>query len=406
MPRLRTPHADALAAEGVVFDRYFATAPLCSPSRGAMLTGCYPHVNGLMGLVNCGWDLPDRLPTLPQLLGAAGYETYLFGFHHEKRDPRRMGYADRVQAEGPYHAEAVVPLVCDFLAQVGRGARRRPFAAVVGLSEVHRPFRHPRYVPDDPARVAVPGWLPDDPRVRQDLAELHGLIAAADTGLGRLTEALGRAGLAERTLVLFTCDHGIAFPRAKSTLYDAGIGIALVARWPGVLPAGVRCDALLSNVDLAPSLLVAVGAQVPGHMNGRPFWGAVPGACGPGSPAWVPREAVFAEKTYHDEYDPMRAVRTARWKYVRSFEPRPELVLPADIAASLSAEVPALAAATRRPRAPEELYDVLDDPDELRNLAGAAGYAGVLVEMRSRLDAWMRETDDPLLRGPVPDAAG
>lgn len=394
---LRTPNIDRLAAEGAVCTRYFATAPLCSPSRGAIFTGCYPHSNGLMGLVNRGWDMPDRTATLPQLLREAGYVSYLFGLHHEKKDPRRMGYDHVPQGRSPHHASAVLPGVAEFLHGAREATRGNPFLAVAGLSEVHRPFKSPRYIPADPATVDVPGFLPDHPGVREDLADLAGLVETVDEQLGTVLDALADTGLDRRTLVVLTTDHGIAFPRAKSTLYDAGIGTALIARFPGVIPAGASVDALLSNVDLLPTLLTVGGHEVPAHVQGRSFWPLLLGQSGRGD------EAVFAEKTYHDAYDPKRAVRTDRWKYIHNFEAGPELLLPADIAASPSA--PAVADVADRARAEEELYDLQADPFERDNLASELAHGAILAEMRNRLRGWMEATEDPLLRGPVPDAA-
>jgi len=433
---LRTPHLDRLAADGAVLTRYFATAPLCSPSRGSMLTGCYPHANGLMGLVNRGWDMPDRTPTLPQLLRDAGYITYLFGFQHEKRDARRSGYDHLLQVRGPHHAASILPSVAEFLHGARESTRGNPFLAVVGLSEVHRPFQHARYEPQDPAGVDVPGFLPDEPAVRRDLGELAGMVQAVDEQMGLLLDTLADTGLDRQTLVMLTTDHGIAFPRAKSTLYDAGLGTALLARLPGVIPAGTVVDALLSNIDLLPTLLEAAGREAPAHVQGRSFWGLLRGPAPAGAPPpparapgplpglaglaglkgaaaagtppaavpAAPRTAIFAEKTWHDSYDPIRAIRTERWKYIRNFEARPELVLPADIAASPSAEVPEIAAALQRPRAPEELYDLGADPWETHNLAGVAAHEAVRAELAGRLQAWMQETQDPLLAGPIPDA--
>lgn len=396
VPGLETPNIDRLAAAGAMCTRYFATAPLCSPSRGCLLTGCYPHTNGLMGLVNRGWDMPDHTPTLAQLLRDAGYVSYLFGLHHEKKDPRRMGYDHVPPARGPNHAETVLPSVAEFLHGAREATRGSPFLAVAGLSEVHRPFKQERYTAADPAAVAVPAYLPDHPGVREDLADLAGLVHAVDDALGTVLDALTDTGLDRRTLVLLTTDHGIAFPRAKSTLYDAGIGTALLARWPGVIPSGAAVDALLSNVDLLPTLLAAAGREIPAHVQGRSFWPLLLGEAGTGD------EAVFAEKTYHDAYDPKRAVRTDRWKYIRNFEPGPELVLPADIAASPSAA--AVADVAERPRADEELYDLQADAWERHNLAQDLKHGATVGEMRGRLLRWMEETGDPLLTGPVPDA--
>ena len=397
---LRTPHIDRLAAEGTVLERYFATAPLCSPSRGSILTGTYPHENGLMGLVNRGWDMPDRTPTLPQRMRDAGYATYLFGFQHEKKDPRRSGYDHLHQVRGPHHAAAVIPSLVEFLHGARDATRGGPFLAVAGLSEVHRPFRNPRYEPQAPEAVDVPGFLPDVPAVRQDLADLGGLVHAVDEQVGLLLDTLADTGLERRTLVVLTTDHGIAFPRAKSTLYDAGIGTALLARLPGTVRAGARVDALLSNVDLLPTLVEAAGSAPPAGIAGRSFWGHL--RSGGGEPP--AREEIFAEKTWHDAYDPRRAVRTERWKYIRNFEPGPDLVLPADIAAAPSATAPEVVEAQDRDRAAEELYDVVADPWERRNLAGLPAHSAVREACAARLRTWMESTGDPLLQGPIPDA--
>jgi N-sulfoglucosamine sulfohydrolase len=395
---LETPNLDRLAAEGAVLGRYFAAAPLCSPSRGSIITGCYPHQHGLMGLVNRGWDMPDRTPTLAQRLREAGYATYLFGFQHEKRDARRSGYDHLHHVRGPHRAAEVVPSFVEFLHGAREATRGGPFLAVIGVSEVHRPFVSEHYQPLRPAGVDVPAFLPDRPAVREDLAALGGLVSALDAGVGQVLDALEDTGQDRRTLVVFTTDHGLPFPRAKSTLYDAGLGTALLCRLPGAVPAGRRVDALLSNVDLLPTLLEAAGLPPPQDVAGRSFWSLLRGAAGAG------REEVFAEKTWHDAYDPMRAVRTERWKYIRNFAPGPELLLPADIAAAPSATVPEVVAALGRARAEEELYDLAADPCERVNLAADPEHAAVLRGLAARLQAWMEETGDPLLRGPIPDA--
>src|SRR5919201_968355 len=199
---LRTPEADRLAASGIRFTEHYVTCPLCSPSRGSMMTGCYPHSVGLNGLVNRGWDMLDGVPTLPQLLGRAGYDTILFGLQHEKQRPERMGYGRHEHAARPYLAATIAPLVADYV-----GARRPgdvPFFACVATYETHRPFKHERYTPDDPATVAVPPYLSDHPAVREDLADFHGLIHAADRAIGTILDAIERSAAADNTLFIFT----------------------------------------------------------------------------------------------------------------------------------------------------------------------------------------------------------
>jgi len=341
--RIKTPNLDRFAAEGVRFENYFCTTPLCSPSRGSIMTGRYPHSNGLNGLTHRGFSLNPAERALPQLLAEAGYETLLFGFQHEAREPARLGYQWVSDRQRSSRCSLVTPMVTDFLRERASSRQDQPFFAMVGWSEVHRDFKGEDYQPDDPAEVFVPSYLPDTPQVREDIADFHGIIHAADACVGVLLAALHESGLAENTWVIFTTDHGIAFPRAKSTLYDPGIRTTLIARWPGGFSGGKVYDQLLSNVDLLPTILEAAGVPAPEVVEGRTFLPLLRGQ------PYEPRTHVFAEKTYHDIYDPMRAIRTERYKYIRSYERRPWLPLPSDIRRSLSGQ--AMPARYRKPRA-------------------------------------------------------
>jgi arylsulfatase A-like enzyme len=238
-PALKTPTLDALAAQGTRFTNHFCTATFCSPSRGGIMTGKYPHVNGLMGLVNLGWDLPDGCDTLPDLLHADGYETVLFGFQHIVDDPARLPY-DRIGPRGQYSCRQVAENVAAFLAERSAEEREAPLYLELGFSEVHRPYGRLERI-DAPESEVVPlPFLDDTPGVRMDLAMFYENIRRLDDAVGSILQSLERAGMAENTVVVFTTDHGIAFPRAKSTLYDPGIRTTLLVRWPGVTDPGSR----------------------------------------------------------------------------------------------------------------------------------------------------------------------
>ncbi|HEX6972506.1 MAG TPA: sulfatase-like hydrolase/transferase, partial [Limnochordia bacterium] len=260
-----TPHLDALAAEGLCFDRYFCTAPQCSPSRASILTGLYPHTNGMMGLAHRGWELYTDVRCLPQYLAAAGYHTHLFGFQHEASDPHRLGYEQVIPATR--RADGVSQAVADFLDARPTG----PFFVMAGFTEAHRPFDQPGYEADPPEQVRVPPYLPDLPPIRREIGQLQGLVKAIDRGVGRILAALERHPARENTLFIYTTDHGIAMPRAKGMLYDPGVRTALLMRWPAGVPGGRRIDALLSNVDLLPTLLEAARAPLPAGLHGRSF---------------------------------------------------------------------------------------------------------------------------------------
>ncbi|MBM4049785.1 MAG: sulfatase [Planctomycetes bacterium] len=384
---VQTPALDRLAAHGVRFVNHFATAPYCSPSRGGIITGKYPHVNGLMGLVNLGWNLPPSNLTLDQALGHAGYETLLFGHQHEVKDVAQLGFHHLPDRSVGVRCGPVAAQVAEFLA---RRREERPFYARVGFGEVHRPYES--YPADDPARVRVPPHLKDTPGARQDLAMFHGCIRTMDAAVGRILDALGSSGLAENTLVVFTTDHGIAFPRAKATLYDPGIRTTLLLRGPGIRPGQVASE-LISNVDVFPSLLDAAGAPVPGDLNGRSFWPLLTGR------AYTPRDAIFAEKNTQP-WDIKRCIRTARYKYIRNFNEGPLLSLPTDIESSLTRRD--MGHDHLRPRPPVELYDLSADPNEQTNLAGRPDYTSVEQDLSTQLQRLLEATHDPILRGPIP----
>jgi len=377
-----------------VFTNYFCTAAQCSPSRGSILTGRFPHRNGLMGLAHIGWEFNQGEKTLPMYLNEAGYSTHLFGLQHESRDPARLGYQHLHLHEGSGVARVAAEDVKAFLSEVS-GGTGQPFFANVGTQEPHRSYDREGYPRDDPRRVVPLPYLPDRPGIREDLAGLNGLIQAVDEAVGEMVRALEQNGLAENTLFIFTTDHGIAMPRAKGTCYDPGIETALIMRMPGRFEGGVRRDELLSNVDLLPTLVELAGHEAPEDLDGRSFLPLLTG--GP----YAPRDHIYVEMTWHDKYNPMRGIRTRRYKYIRNFGERPLVFLPLDIYRGRAGEE------TREEfygsvRAEEELYDLRDDPLEQRNLAGDPSYAQVLQELRGRVTEWMEETNDPLLEGPVP----
>lgn len=387
-----SPALDRLAAEGVLFTAAHATAPLCSPSRGSLMTGRYPHDNGVVGLAHHGWEYKPDVRTLPQILGEHGWRTALFGMQHESSTPSRLGYdiVDVTDSDCDY----VVDRASEYLRRTEPDAA--PFLLNAGFFEVHRPYSPKRYPVPDPDAVVVPSYLPDTPAVRADLAAFHGSIQVADAAVGRLMDVVTETGRDEDTWVVFFTDHGEAFPGAKSTLYARGTGISFIVRPPRrrrVEPFVYR--SLFSGVDLVPTLLDALGVPVPGDVAGVSHLAAV--LHGGAEP---PRDAVFTQKNYHDSYDPIRAVRTATHSYIENHAPRARLDLPLDIADSPSGQ--ALDDAHREPRPPRELYDLVRDPGETVNLAGRADHAAIEAELAARLATWRRETGDEI----TPDEEG
>jgi N-sulfoglucosamine sulfohydrolase len=396
--RVATPNLDQLAAEGVLFEQAFCPAPQCSPSRASLLTGLMPHRHGLIGLAHRGFRLhPDALQrTLPRLLGDAGYRTHLFGFQHEAADPYELGYQQVVQprptGSRPHLCRDVAPAAAELLAS----GPTEPFFAMVGFEETHRPFE-----PTDTslADSQVPAFLPDAPVVRRDIADLEGAVRQADAAIGQLLTALDRSSLAGRTLFIYTTDHGIAFPGAKGTLFDPGIEIGLVARGPGGFSGGRRLPGLASNVDLFPTILELCGLTPPADNDGVSLLPIITGG------VRDVRQELFAELTYHTTYDPMRGIRTERYKYIRSFSDRP-LHLPAHVDASPTKDLLRDRGYFEQRRPLEMMFDLVHDPWERTNLAGDPTYASVRDSLRDRLERWMHATGDPLLDGEVVAPAG
>lgn len=382
---VESPRMDQLAAEGILFTAAHATAPLCSPSRGSLFTGRYPQSNGLVGLAHHGWEYRAGVRTLPQLLSDSGWHTALFGMQHETSYPARLGF-DEYDVSNSY-CEYVVEQTTRWL----RAAPEAPFFLTAGFFETHRPYPHDRYQPADPEAVTLPDYLPDTGDVRQDLADFYGSITVADAAVGQLLDTLESTGLDRTTWVVFVTDHGPALPRAKSTLYDAGTGIALIVRPPKNHSRDpLVYENLFSGVDLVPTLLDLLGVDVPADVEGVSH---APQLTVP-EPAAV-RDAVYTMKTYHDSFDPIRAVRTKQYSYIENYAPRPLLDLPWDIADSAPGRL--MAPLSAAPRPGRELYDLRSDPTESHNLlAGDPTEASdaVATTLALMLDDWRQETGD------------
>ncbi|NGM70199.1 sulfatase [Natronolimnobius sp. AArcel1] len=411
---VETPQVDALADSGVRFDRHFVTAPQCSPSRSSLMTGRHPHQNGMLGLAHGNWELHDDEQVLPELLREAGYDTHLFGLQHITEYPDRLGYNqmhsdEPLTADAPpsVHESARAREVADeFATMLEDGDHDDPFFASVGFFELHRVeengdfgFEGERYGAPNPEDVEPLPFLPDEPGIRSDIAEIHGMLSAIDDGVGTITDALESAGLTEDTLVVFTTEHGLAMPRAKGCCSDQGIGGVLLWSHPGTIEPTV-VDDLVSNVDVFATLLEVADAPHPEtELAGQSFLPLLE------DDVEEFRDRIFAGMTWHDRYNPMRAIRTDRWKYVRNFWHLPDVYLTRDIFCSAAGnEVRKTSYGEQRPY--EELYDLEADPLEKENLLADGDLEDSPAKtardrLRADLLEWMESTDDPLLEGPV-----
>ena len=387
-----TPNIQLLADQGVLFREAFCAAPTCSGSRASLLTGMHCHNNGMLGLAHRGWKLNDYGQHWIHALRSAGYRSTLIGEQHISVDPRVIGYEEIVPVDSN-HAEYVAPLTIEALGS----APAQPWFMSVGFFETHRSFFAPTSVRDTLYSLP-PANLPDVIASRRDMAAFKASARSLDQGIGAVLHALHDFGLVENTLVLCTTDHGIAFPGSKATLFDRGIGVMMIMRGPG-FSGGKVIDAPVSHLDVFPTLCELAGADAPEWLQGTSLMPLVRGE------AERLHEAIFAETTYHAAYEPQRAVRTERWKYIRRFDDYPHPVL-ANCDDSEAKNLLVAAGWGERTVDRERLYDLLLDPQEGENRADDPACAGILAELRGRLDQWMRDTDDPLLDGPVPPPAG
>jgi arylsulfatase A-like enzyme len=359
-----------------------------------------------------GWDLKPDEQHLGQILRAAGYATALVGVHHESRIGTSAQIADRCGMEElfPSVLDSRVPpaevLSDKALELLSRYANQsRPFYLQLGYYEPHRQPAQERkeydYVgwigdyidPDNELGVTVPGYLRDTPGAREEVAELQGAIHYVDAAIGRVLAGLRELALEANTLILFTVDHGVALPRGKLSLYDAGIEVPLILRLPARGWLGGRTHSeLVSNVDVFPTLLELLDLGTRNDIQGRSLLPLLDGR------AYQPRDAIFAQKTYHGYYDPIRCIRTEQHKLIvnfssgrvfanctQSWRPRADPMAPASLSVVTLAH-PLI-----------ELYDLSEDPWELNNVAEDPDHRDLRQELLARLHHWMLETEDPLL---------
>lgn len=409
---IRTPRIDRLAREGTRFTQGYAAVSSCSPSRAVINTGLYTHQSGMYGLQHDvhHQSLLDGIETLPAMMRRAGYATALVGKKHVGPDAA-FPYEEELVPErsGIRDVRELAIAAASFI----RSHDDRPFFVTIGYSDPHRApvdYGNDRVWPGvkptlyDPRRVPIPSHLPDLPAVRGDLAEYYESLSRLDAGVGMLLDDLAAMGRADDTLVLFLSDNGRPFPGAKTNLYDPGLHLPLIVRAPGVAPA--VNDAMVSWVDIAPTILDWTGVAVPTAppMSGRSL---VPILGRGGDPA---RDAVFASHDFHEinQYYPMRAIRTRTHSYVLNLAHPLDYPIAGDVAGSPSWRAIAADPSVRlghrnqaayRHRPAEELYDLTRDPEELTSRADAPDFAAIKAQLAERLQAMRQATKDPWLEG-------
>lgn len=418
-PVIETPHLDALAAEGVRFTNAFCTTASCAASRSVILTGLHNHATGTYGHTHGCHHFAcfDDVRTLPAMLADGGYRTgrvgkrhyaperlYPFGWERPERefgrDDVRMADAcgEFVSAESPFFL-----YWCSMNPHRARPREDHPLRPDdFGNPPESFPGDEERPYAED--RVVVPPFLSDTPEVRAELAQYHQSIARLDRGVGRLVSVLRDAGKLENTVIIYISDNGAAFPQAKTTLYEPGMGLPLIVRSPLHTRRGGSCDGLVTWADLTPTILDLAGVEAPeSSFHGRSFAGIIDE---PSPERW--REEVFASHTFHEitNYYPMRVVRTRRHKFIYNIAWKLDYSFASDLWASSSWQAAlregadafgarSVEAYIRRPRF--ELYDLHADPNETVNLANSPAHGELVESFCSKLREFQERTDDPWL---------
>ena len=445
-PVAKTPNLDALAADGTLYRQAFATTASCSASRSVILTGLHNHANGQYGHVHHfhKFQSYDNILSLPRYLSAAGYRTGRFGKYHVA--PEAVYQFDQALPGNPKNLEQITKACEAFI----KADDEQPFFLYFCTNDPHRgggfarelehaPNRFGNPAPGrsypgvtevvfDPATVPVPGFLPDTPECRAELAQYYQSQSRADQGVGRLFQILKDAGRWDDTLVIYIADHGMAFPGAKTTVYDGGLRAPLIVRNPFNKERGIESDAMVSWIDLTPTILdfaglLDAGGKIkqdtlkkiepvrlnhqtnrdlkPGVMHGRSFLATLTQEKTKG---W---DRIGASHTFHEiqMYYPMRVVQGRRYKLIWNIAHQLEYPFASDLWASKTWQAQ-LAKGDDAPygkktvrgyiQRPEfELFDLSKDPYEGNNLAEDPAYAEVLEEMKQGLREMQKRTNDP-----------
>ena len=415
---IKTPHLDRLAADATLFTHAFCTTASCSPSRSVLLSGMHNHANGMYGLEHATHHFSsfNKVNSLSARLAKAGYRTARVGKFHVA--PLEVYPFGEVIAGDGRNGVEMAERSRAFIA----ADDQRPFFLYYCTTDPHRsgktgpgPYQpnlfgndqpHPgvaemRYDPQD---VIVPPFLPDTPTCRAELAEYYQSVSRFDQGVGRLIDILKAAGHWDDTLLIMVSDNGIPFPGAKTTTYDAGLQLPCIVRNPQTKSRGVRTNAMISFVDIAPTILDFAGVKASGpNLHGRSFLSILDQEKPAG---W---NEIYGSHTFHEVtmYYPMRVVRNRQHKLIWNLAHE----LPFPFASDLWESATWQEALRKGPdslygkrtvrayveRPAFELYDVETDPDEIYNLADDPQHAATLAELKAKIKSFQQRTADPWL---------
>jgi arylsulfatase A-like enzyme len=379
-----TPNLDRLASEGRLYTHCFSSAPVCSVGRSTLMVGLSQYTTHTQQhrTRNPKPALPAGVKSLPDIFRDAGYFTAL-----------GCGYSRKVDLNFQFD-EAASYMGKDWSArQPGQ-----PFYAHLTLMQTHRAWKGDKQRPIDPAAVTLPAWYPDTPLTRKDWALGLESAQTSDRDIGDIVARLKKEGVYDNTILVITADHGIALPRAKQFIYDEGLHIPLIIRWPARIAAGGVSPELVCNLDIVPTILDLAGLPRPGYLQGRSLVDAS---------QKEPQYIFGARDRMDDTHDASRTVRSRDFRYIANLMPErawcqfnqyKETSYPGLAVLNvlhLQGKLPPEQDAFMQDRKPpEELFDVRADPGEVHNLAADPKYEGVLTEFRAQFAAWRTKVGD------------
>lgn len=391
---LPTPNLMKIAQNGVIFRQAYCAGPTCSPSRAALLTGQYPHQNGMTGLAHRGFELNDYSKHLVSYLKKHGYYTILSGVQHETDDQSKLGY-DEILTTDKYKRNTHsieydlenVNAVVEKLKECAQNADK-PFFLSFGIYNTHRPY--PKNDEFDENYIAPPHSIADNTENRGDYGDFLKSVSVADECVGMVWDVLFKTGLINNTIVMFTTDHGLAMPRMKCTLYDAGIGVSLIFAGAGI-PKHKCCNSLISHIDIYPTICDLLNIKKPDWLSGKSAVDMMYND----NPI---RDYVFSEINYHVAYQPSRCIRNNKYKLIKNFyDTEKRVFINIDDSHPKEEWI-----GSANNTSPLQLFDLTCDPEERHNLAYLPQYSDILNEMLEKLESWMKQTNDPLCHGDVP----
>lgn len=414
---IRTPNIDFLAKNGLKFNQAFLTISSCSPSRSSIITGKYPHNTDAEQL---HWALPESQLTFVELLKNTGYYTASAGKWHlgeaiKNRFDKVIeadvsGFQLPVGSDGEQKAMvAKQQSGCeDWIPTLKNRPSEKPFFMWFAALDPHRDYKENSIDnPHKPEDVLIPPHLPDVPDVRKDLALYYDEITRLDDYVGQVYNELKKQNVIDNTIIIFMSDNGRPFPRDKTTLYDGGIKTPFIVHWPNHITPNSESDELISSVDIAPTLLDITKINIPKIMEGQSFLPLLK------NQKTNTRGFIFAEDHWHDFEDLTLAARSKQYKYIQNIYNDLPATPSADAGRSITfkaminlkekGELNNAQLNCFKVRPKQELYDVVEDPDELNNLAENTNYKEVLETHKKALEQWKVETNFKIPLNRTPD---